>query len=58
MAKEFVDPNAKPVIVISDEDSQSLVEQRPTSFRDLLLPGDGMDPDRATTAAKYKPVKL
>jgi prevent-host-death family protein len=49
---------AKPVVVLSADDYVSLVEQRPTSFRDLLLPGDELKPDRATVAAKYTPVSL
>ncbi len=49
---------AKPVVVMSADDYLALIEGKPTSFRDLLLPGDGFEPDRATVTAEHEPVSL
>ena len=49
---------AKPVVVISADDYVALIDHRPTSFRDLLLPGDGFEPDRATPTAEHEPLSL
>jgi prevent-host-death family protein len=49
---------AKPVVIISADDYLALVKGRPTSFRDLLLPGTALEPDRATITAKYEPVAM
>jgi prevent-host-death family protein len=49
---------AKPVVVISGEDYLALVEQRPTSFRDLLLPGDDFEPVRADLPAEHRSISL
>ena len=49
---------AMPVVVISADDYVALVERRPPSFRDLLLPGDGFEPERATLAAEDEPFSL
>jgi len=49
---------ANAVVVISADDYVALLERRPTSFRDLLLPGDGFEPDRATVTAEHEPVSL
>jgi prevent-host-death family protein len=44
-----------PVVVLSAEDYAALTENRPTSFLDLLAPGNGFEPVRATTPAEYEP---
>jgi prevent-host-death family protein len=49
---------AKPVVVLSEDDYRALIGNRPTSFRDLLLPGSPLKPVRATMTARYKPVSL
>jgi prevent-host-death family protein len=49
---------AKPVVVMSADDYLALIEHKPTSFRDLLLPGDAFEPDRATVTAELEPVSM
>jgi prevent-host-death family protein len=49
---------ANPVVILSGEDYQALVEQRPLSFRDLLLPGEEFEPVRADSPALYEPLSL
>lgn len=49
---------AKPVVVMSADDYLALIEHRPTSFKDLLLPGDAFEPDRATATAEHLPVSM
>jgi prevent-host-death family protein len=49
---------AKSVVVISADDYLALVERRPSSFKDLLLPGDGFEPERATEPAEHEPISL
>jgi prevent-host-death family protein len=49
---------AKPVVVMSADDYRALIEGKPTSFRDLLLPGDAFEPDRATLTAEHEPVTM
>jgi prevent-host-death family protein len=49
---------AKPVVVMSADDYLALIEHKPTSFRDLLLPGDAFEPDRATVTARHAPVSM
>jgi prevent-host-death family protein len=48
----------KPVIVIAADDYVALTENRPTSFRDLLVPGDDFEPVRAGAPARHRPVSL
>jgi hypothetical protein len=49
---------AKPVVVLSGDDYLALVEQRPTRFRDLLLPGDEFEPVRVMELAEDKAFSL
>lgn len=49
---------AKPVVVMSADDYLALIDHKPTSFRDLLLPGDAFEPDRATVTAEHEPVSM
>ncbi len=49
---------AKPVVVMSADDYLALIEHKPTSFRDLLLPGDAFEPERATVTAEHEPVPM
>lgn len=49
---------AKAVVVLSAEDYLALIGRKPASFRDLLLPGDGFEPERATAAAEHEPISL
>jgi prevent-host-death family protein len=48
----------KPVVVLSAEDYIALTENRPTSFLDLLAPGDDFEPVRATAPARHEPFSL
>jgi prevent-host-death family protein len=48
----------KPVVVIAADDYVALTENRPTSFRDLLVPGDDFEPVRAGAPARHRPVSL
>jgi prevent-host-death family protein len=48
----------KPVVVISAEDYAALTENRPTSFLDLLAPGDDFEPVRADAPADHEPFSL
>jgi prevent-host-death family protein len=45
----------KPVVVISGEDYQALVEHRPIRFSDILIPGEDFEPVRANVPTVYKP---
>jgi prevent-host-death family protein len=49
---------AKPVVVLSADDYLALIDHKPTSFRDLLLPGNGFEPDRATLTTEHETVSL
>jgi prevent-host-death family protein len=49
---------ANPVVVMSAKDYLSLAEHRPTSFNDLLLPGDDFEPVRADAPTEYEPFTL
>jgi prevent-host-death family protein len=49
---------AKTVVIMSADEYLALIEQKPTSFKDLLLPGDAFEPDRATVAAKHEQVSM
>jgi antitoxin Phd len=49
---------ARPVVVISADDYVDLVEHKPASFRDLLLPGDDFTPERAAAMAEHEPFPL
>jgi prevent-host-death family protein len=48
----------KPVVVIAADDYVALTENRPTSFLDLLVPGDDFEPARAGAPARHRPVSL
>lgn len=48
----------RPVVVLSADDYVALTENRPTSFLDLLTPGDDFEPARAEISAKHKPLSL
>jgi prevent-host-death family protein len=48
----------KPVVVIAADDYVALTENRPTSFLDLLVPGDDFEPVRAGAPARHRPVSL
>lgn len=48
----------KPVVVISAEDYVALSENQPTTFRDLLVPGDDFEPARAIAPAKHENFSL
>jgi prevent-host-death family protein len=48
----------KPVVVISGDDYVALTQNLPTSFLDLLTPGDDFEPVRAVAAAKHEPFSL
>jgi antitoxin Phd len=45
----------EPVVVLSADDYLTLTQNRPTSFLDLLVPGDDFEPVRATAIAVAKP---
>jgi prevent-host-death family protein len=49
---------AKPVVILSTDDYLALIDHKPTSFRDLLFPGNGFEPDRATLTAEHETVSL
>lgn len=48
----------KPVVIIAADDYVALTENRPTSFLDLLAPGDDFEPVRARAPAKHRRVSL
>lgn len=48
----------KPVVIMAADDYVALTENRPTSFRDLLTPGDDFEPARAVAPARHRPVSL
>src|SRR5260370_37143159 len=48
----------KPVVIIAADDYVALTENRPTSFRALLVPGDDFEPVRAGAPARHRPVSL
>lgn len=50
--------SAKPVVVMSGDDYLALTEQRPTSFYDLLLPGEGFELQRADSSALDRDLPL
>ncbi len=49
---------AKPVVVMSADDYLALIDHKPTSFKDLLLPGDGFEPVRINSMAEHEPVSM
>jgi prevent-host-death family protein len=48
----------KPVVIISADDYVALTQNRPTSFLDLLAPGDDFEPVRADAPAIHEPFSL
>jgi antitoxin Phd len=50
----------RPVVIMSAEDFVALTENRPKSFRDLLLPGgdEDFEPRRLSVPAKARRVRL
>ena len=49
---------AKAVVVLSADDYLALIGRKRASFRDLLLPCDGFEPQRATVMAEHEPISL
>jgi prevent-host-death family protein len=48
----------KPVVIISADDYVALTQNRPTSFLDLLAPGDDFELARADAPASHEPFAL
>lgn len=48
----------RPVVVLSADDYVALIQNRPTSFLDLLAPGDDFEPVRAVANAEYERFSL
>jgi antitoxin Phd len=48
----------KAVVIIAADEYVTLTENRPTSFLDLLAPGDDFEPVRAVAPVRHRPVSL